>query len=100
MKPAPLRPEGHPGTPRHGRHSTLSSATSKRAIKVPTHYSLYGGTHELLESILPGSGVEVVIADLRDIPATAQQAGLEADSHIKMLYLRNTGQPTISMCGC
>ncbi|HNL66091.1 MAG TPA: aminotransferase class I/II-fold pyridoxal phosphate-dependent enzyme, partial [Ferruginibacter sp.] len=73
--------------------STLFIGNLKAGDKVLTHYSLYGGTHELLESILPGLGVEVVIADLRDI-ATAQQA-IEADSHIKMLYLETPANPTI-----
>lgn len=73
--------------------STLMIGTLKAGDKILSHYSLYGGTQELLEKILPALGIEVIITDLRDLDK-AQQAIL-ADDKIKMLYLETPANPTI-----
>lgn len=73
--------------------STLMIGTLKAGDKILSHYSLYGGTQELLEKILPALGIEVIINDLRDLDK-AQQAIL-ADDKIKMLYLETPANPTI-----
>ena len=67
--------------------------TLKAGDKVLTHYSLYGGTQELLEKVLPALGIEVIITDLRDVNNAA--AALHADDSIKMLYLETPANPTI-----
>ena len=73
--------------------STLMIGTLKAGDKVLTHYSLYGGTQELLEKVLPALGIEVIITDLRDVNNAA--AALHADDSIKMLYLETPANPTI-----
>ncbi|MBL0144963.1 MAG: aminotransferase class I/II-fold pyridoxal phosphate-dependent enzyme [Chitinophagaceae bacterium] len=73
--------------------STLMIANLKAGDKILTHFSLYGGTQELIEKVLPPLGIQAVIADLRDI-SKAQQA-LAADDKIKMLYLETPANPTI-----
>lgn len=73
--------------------STLMIGTLKAGDKVLTHYSLYGGTQELLEKVLPPLGIEVIITDLRDL-SKAEEA-LKADANIKMLYLETPANPTI-----
>ncbi len=73
--------------------STLMMATLKPGDKILTHYSLYGGTNEMLNSILPGFHIEAVITDLRN-PENAAKA-LQADPSIKMLYLETPANPTI-----
>lgn len=73
--------------------STLMIGTLKAGDKILSHYSLYGGTQELLEKILPALGIEVIITDLRDLDK-AQQAIL-SDDKIKMLYLETPANPTI-----
>lgn len=73
--------------------STLMIATLKAGDKVLTHYSLYGGTQELLDKVLPPLGIGTVIADLRD-PEKAI-AAIHADDSIKMLYLETPANPTI-----
>lgn len=73
--------------------STLMMATLKPGDKILTHYSLYGGTNEMLNSILPGFQIEAVITDLRN-PENAAKA-LQADPSIKMLYLETPANPTI-----
>lgn len=76
-----------------GAISTLMIANLQAGDKVLTHYSLYGGTQELTEKVLPPLGIEVVIADLRD-PGEAD-AAIKADSRIKMMYLETPANPTI-----
>lgn len=73
--------------------STLLLATLKPGDKVLTHYSLYGGTNELLTKVLPGLHITPVIADLRNID-TAEQL-LKNDPAIRMLYLETPANPTI-----
>lgn len=73
--------------------STLMMATLKPGDKILTHYSLYGGTNEMLNTILPGFHIEAVITDLRN-PENAAKA-LAADPSIKMLYLETPANPTI-----
>lgn len=73
--------------------STLMIGTLKAGDKILTHYSLYGGTQELVEKVLPPLGIEAIIADLRDLEKAA--AAIHADSNIKMLYLETPANPTI-----
>ena len=73
--------------------STLMIGTLKAGDKVLTHYSLYGGTQELIEKVLPPLGIEAVIADLRDLNIAATM--IKADNKIKMLYLETPANPTI-----
>lgn len=73
--------------------TTLMLATLKPGDKILTHFSLYGGTNELVTKILPGLKIDSVIADLRN-PETAETI-LKADPAIKMLYLETPANPTI-----
>ena len=73
--------------------STLMIGTLRSGDKILTHYSLYGGTQELLEKVLPPLGIEVIIVDLRDLSAAAH--AMQADDKIKMLYLETPANPTI-----
>lgn len=73
--------------------STLMIGNLKAGDKILTHYSLYGGTQDLMEKILPPLGIEAIIVDLRFIE-NAEQA-LAADPRIKMLYLETPANPTI-----
>src|SRR5215218_1337737 len=47
--------------------TTLFLACLKKGDKVLTHFSLYGGTDELLAQVLPALGIEAVITDLRQL---------------------------------
>lgn len=73
--------------------STLLLATLKSGDKVLTHYSLYGGTQEILNRILPGTGVETIVADLRDL--NIAEDWLKKDPAIRMVYLETPANPTI-----
>ena len=73
--------------------SALFMMNLKAGDKVLTHYSLYGGTEEILQNVLPGFGIDCIIADLRDINKAAE--ALKADPSIRMLYLETPANPTI-----
>lgn len=73
--------------------STLLISNLKAGDKILSHYSLYGGTQELMEKILPALGIEVIITDLRDL--NKAQDAMNADNKIKMLYLETPANPTI-----
>ena len=73
--------------------STLMIGTLKAGDKILTHYSLYGGTQELLEKVLPPLGIEVSIIDLRHLNDAAE--AINSDASIKMLYLETPANPTI-----
>lgn len=73
--------------------STLMIGTLKAGDKILSHYSLYGGTQELVEKILPALGIEAIITDLRDLEKANQ--AIKADRKIKMLYLETPANPTI-----
>jgi methionine-gamma-lyase len=73
--------------------ATLMLGTLKTGDKILSHYSLYGGTQELMEKVLPDLGIGTVIADLRDL--SAAEAAIKADPAIRMLYMETPANPTI-----
>lgn len=73
--------------------STLLLANLKQGDKVLSHFSLYGGTQDLLNRLLPSLGMGSVIVDMRD-PQRAEDA-LKADPSIRMVYLETPANPTI-----
>lgn len=73
--------------------STLMLATLKQGDKILTHFSLYGGTEELVHKVLPPLGIEPVIIDLRDLQKA--EDAIKADAAIKMLYIETPANPTI-----
>jgi methionine-gamma-lyase len=73
--------------------STLLMSTLKAGDKIITHYSLYGGTDELLTKILPAFGITAIIADLRDLNKAEQL--IRSNKAIKLMYLETPANPTI-----
>lgn len=73
--------------------STLMLSALKPGDKIITHFSLYGGTEELVSKILPSFGITAIIADLRDLQKAADI--IKADKAIKMMYLETPANPTI-----
>jgi methionine-gamma-lyase len=73
--------------------STLMLMNLKPGDKILSHYSLYGGTNELVNIVLPGLGITAIIDDLRNLnKAEKLMAG---DKAIRMLYLETPANPTI-----
>ena len=73
--------------------SALLLATLRSGDKILSHFSLYGGTQELMDKVLPQLGIEAIIVDLRDLNKAA--AVLKNDDKIKLLYLETPANPTI-----
>jgi methionine-gamma-lyase len=73
--------------------TTLFLSTLKSGDKVLTHFSLYGGTEELLQNILPGLGIEAIVVDLRQLDKVEDI--IKKDKNIRMLYLETPANPTI-----
>ncbi len=73
--------------------ATLLLSTLKSGDKILSHYSLYGGTEEILHKVLPDLGIGVVITDLRDLKMA--ETAMKADPTIKMLYLETPANPTL-----
>ena len=73
--------------------STLMLGNLKTGDKILSHFSLYGGTQELMEKVLPPLGIEAIIVDLRDL--NKAEEALKNDSKIKLLYLETPANPTI-----
>jgi len=73
--------------------TTLMLGNLKSGDKILSHYSLYGGTQELMNRVLPDLGIEAIIVDLRDL--NKAEEALKNDAAIKMLYLETPANPTI-----
>jgi methionine-gamma-lyase len=73
--------------------TTLMLGNLKSGDQVLTHFSLYGGTQELVEKVLPPIGISAIVADLRDL--SIAEATLKAHPAIRMLYLETPANPTI-----
>jgi methionine-gamma-lyase len=74
--------------------STLLISNLTNGDKILTHFSLYGGSQELVEKVLPPLGIEAIIVDLRDLDKA--EAMMKADNKIKMLYLETPANPTLN----
>ncbi len=73
--------------------STLFLSNLKHGDKVLTHFSLYGGTEEILYKLFPEFGIEAVIADLRQLDKVEDI--IKNDKGIKMMYVETPANPTI-----
>lgn len=72
---------------------TMLLSNLKAGDKIITHYSLYGGTHELVEKILPGMGIEAVIVDFHD-PGKVE-AAIKDDKSIRLMHIETPANPTL-----
>ncbi len=73
--------------------ATLMMGTLKAGDKIITHFSLYGGTDELVTKILPAFGITAIITDLGDLNKAEEL--IRSDKAIKMMYLETPANPTI-----
>lgn len=72
---------------------TMLLSNLKAGQKIITHYSLYGGTHELVEKILPGLGIEAVIIDFHDLNKVEE--AIKADTSIALMHIETPANPTL-----
>lgn len=74
--------------------STLLMGVLRSGDKVLTQGDLYGGTTELLKSILGNFGVETVFTDLKDLAGT--ELMLRTEENIRMLYCETPSNPVLA----
>jgi methionine-gamma-lyase len=73
--------------------TTLFLSCLKSGNKILSHHSLYGGTSELFEHILPGLGIKTVIVDMHDISLTEET--IMKDPSITLMFLETPANPTL-----
>jgi methionine-gamma-lyase len=73
--------------------STLLFSNLKAGDKVLSHFSLYGGSNEILFKILPELNIEPIIVDLRKFDEVEDV--LKKNRDIKLMYLETPANPTI-----
>ncbi len=76
-----------------GALATLFLSNLKAGEKILTHFSLYGGTEELIHRVLKDLNIETVITDLHDLE-NAENI-LKTDPAIRMVYLETPANPTL-----
>jgi methionine-gamma-lyase len=73
--------------------TTMFLANLKAGDKVLSHYSLYGGTHELLHKVLDQSGISPVIVDMRNLNEIEE--AFAKHPAIKLVHLETPANPTV-----
>ncbi|MEZ5017182.1 MAG: aminotransferase class I/II-fold pyridoxal phosphate-dependent enzyme [Flavipsychrobacter sp.] len=73
--------------------TTMLLSNLKAGEKIITHYSLYGGTQELIDKVLPDMGIEVIITDFNNLEKV--EAAIQADSAINLMYIETPANPTL-----
>ncbi|MGV3766714.1 MAG: trans-sulfuration enzyme family protein [Chitinophagaceae bacterium] len=73
--------------------TTMFLANLKAGDKVLSHFSLYGGTHELLHRVLPPMGIETLLHRLDDADELEQL--LKNDPNIRWIHLETPANPTL-----
>jgi methionine-gamma-lyase len=73
--------------------ATLVLSNVKAGEKVLSHLSLYGGTQELVDKVLPTCGIETIIVDFKNLQLI--EDALKRDATIKLVYLETPANPTL-----
>ncbi len=73
--------------------TTLLLGNLKSGDKLISHYSLYGGTQEMIDKILPNLGIPSLIMDFNDTDSVEE--AIKVDPTIKLMYIETPANPTI-----
>lgn len=73
--------------------TTLFMSNLKTGDKILSHYSLYGGTHELLHKVMEQNGIEPIITDMRDINKV--EDAIKQHPKIRLIHIETPANPTI-----
>ena len=73
--------------------TTMLLGNLKAGDTIITHQSLYGGTQEMIDKVLPGLGIKAVILDFHQPEKV--EAAIKSDSSIRMMYLETPANPTL-----
>ena len=73
--------------------TTMFMCNLKSGDAILSHYSLYGGTYELLNKVLPDAGIEIYIVDMSNLAEIEKE--ILAHQNIKLIHLETPANPTI-----
>lgn len=73
--------------------TTMLLSNLKAGDKIITHQSLYGGTQEMLDKILPDLGIEAVIVDFHN--HTEVEEKILSDKSIRLMHIETPANPTL-----
>lgn len=73
--------------------TTLFLSTLKAGDTILSHFSLYGGTHELMLKVLAPTGIKTTIIDMHDLNLVEE--ALKKDPSIKLVHIETPANPTI-----
>jgi len=73
--------------------STLFFSNLSAGDTLLSHYSLYGGTQELMQKILAEAGIKTLLIDVRDLKLLKKTIG--ENPEIKLIHLETPANPTI-----
>jgi methionine-gamma-lyase len=73
--------------------STLILSNVQQGQKVLSHLSLYGGTQEYIDKVLPGCGIQTLITDFKNLDEVEKM--LQSNQDIALLYIETPANPTL-----
>jgi methionine-gamma-lyase len=73
--------------------STLFLSTLSAGDTLLSHYSLYGGTQELMQKLLLEAGIKCLLIDVRD--AALLEKTIQENPSIKLIHLETPANPTL-----
>ncbi len=74
--------------------TTLFMSNLKAGEAVLSHFSLYGGTHELFLKVLSEAGINTVLVNFRDLNQVEE--ALKNNKTIKLVHIETPANPTIN----
>jgi len=73
--------------------STLFLSNLSAGDTLISHFSLYGGTQELMQKLLAEAGIKTIIIDVRD--ASLLQKTIKENPGVKLIHLETPANPTL-----
>ncbi|MCK9403960.1 MAG: aminotransferase class I/II-fold pyridoxal phosphate-dependent enzyme [Chitinophagaceae bacterium] len=73
--------------------ATLFLGTLQAGDTILSHFSLYGGTHELMLKVLADTGIKTTIIDMRNLNLVEE--AIKKDPSIKLVHIETPANPTI-----
>ncbi len=73
--------------------TTMLLSNLKSRDIIISHHSLYGGTQEMMDKVLPNLGIRNIIVDFHDLQAVEET--ISANPDIRMMYLETPANPTL-----
>ena len=73
--------------------TTLFLSTLSAGDTLLSHYSLYGGTQEIMQKLLLEAGIKCILIDVRD--SALLEKTIQENSNIKLIHLETPANPTL-----